>query len=103
LPAGSSFGALTLLRPPADALFDLASPTSAEQPWYDQDHALFAQLTAMLYRSLIARFEEGFALEHESCLVLHRSPGASLKVVGEKHVFRPWEARHLSCAPADSR
>jgi hypothetical protein len=49
---------------------------------YDDDYALFARLTAALYRLLIARFEECFALEHESWLVLHRSPAESLEVVG---------------------
>ena len=48
---------------------------------YAEDHALFAKLTAGLYRSLVARFEERFALEHESWLILHRSPVASLEVV----------------------
>ena len=46
------------------------------------DCALFARLTAAVYRSLVARFEECFAVEHESWLVLHRSPVESLEVVG---------------------
>ena len=40
------------------------------------------RLTAVVYRSLVARFEERFAVEHESRLVLHRSPVESLEVVG---------------------
>jgi hypothetical protein len=52
------------------------------QASYDDDYALFARLTAAVYRSLVARFEECFALEHESWLVLHRSPVESLEVVG---------------------
>jgi len=39
---------------------------------YDDDHALFARLTAAVHRSLVARFEECFAVEHENWLLLHR-------------------------------
>jgi hypothetical protein len=81
-PSGEGAGALTLLRPPADALFDAARPADAMHASYDDDYALFARLTAAVYRSLVARFEECFALEHERWLVLHRSPVESLEVVG---------------------
>jgi len=80
-PSGVGVGALTLLRPPADALFDAARPVDAMQASYDDDYALFARLTAVVYRSVVARFEQCFALEHESWLVLHRSPVESLEVV----------------------
>ena len=49
------------------------------RPSYDDDHAVFARLTAAVHRSLVARFEESFAVEHENWLVLHRE---SLEVVG---------------------
>jgi hypothetical protein len=80
-PSGSGVGALTLLRPPAGALFDAWS-ADAMQASYDDDCALFARLTASVYRSLVARFEECFAVRHESWLVFHRSPIESLEVVG---------------------
>jgi len=80
-PSGSSVGALTFLRPPARALFDAAWQDGAHQTPYAEDHALFARLTAGVYRALVARFEEWFSVEHKSRLVLHRSPVASLEVV----------------------
>lgn len=80
-PSGEGIGALTLLRPPADALFDAPRPVDAMQASYDDDYALFARLTTVVYRSLVARFEECFTLEHESWLVLHRSPAECLEVV----------------------
>ena len=80
-PSGSSVDALTFLRPPARALFDAASQDGAIQTSYGEDNALFAKLTAGLYRSVVARFEERFSVEHKSRLVLHRSPLASLEIV----------------------
>jgi hypothetical protein len=62
-------------------VFDLALSAVAMHVSYD-DHALFARLTAAVYRSLVARFEEWFAVEHENWLVLHRSPLEHLEVVG---------------------
>jgi hypothetical protein len=81
-PSGLHFGKLILLRPPAEQLFDGASPAGATQPLYDHDDALFAELTAAVYRSLVARFDECFTLQHENWLVLHHSPPAILEVVG---------------------
>ena len=95
-PSGTSVGALTFLRAPARALFDAASEDGATQTPYAEDHALFAKLAAGLYRSLVARFEERFALEHESRLILHRSPVASLEVVAADDFAK-------ECSASDAR
>ena len=61
-------------------------------------YALFcAGSPRLVYRSLVARFEERFAVERESRLVLHRSPVESLEVVGaDDYVTEPARVRARS-------
>ena len=60
---------------------------------YEDDHTLFVRLAAAVYRCLVARFEECYAVVHESWLVLHRSPVETLEVV---------DANDLAIEPAGS-